>query len=117
MHLSVPHANPLKFTIGLFAGYRDKHNLFRAPAAASGHIAVWQMSPKTMGFCADSARIITSFGSRVRGLPIGDFCGSFNRITAVMICFAMFNIAAMVLGGVRLTLRWSEADSNRRSPV
>jgi cyanate permease len=50
-----------------------------------------------VGFCTGSARIITSFGPLVAGLLVGVF-GSFNRVTAVMSCFAILSIIAMFLG-------------------
>jgi MFS family permease len=51
-----------------------------------------------VGFCTGSARVITSFGPLVAGLMVGAFGGSFNRVTAVMTCCAVFSIIAMILG-------------------
>jgi len=45
-----------------------------------------------------SARVVTSFGPLVAGLMVGAFGGSFNKVTAVMTCCAVFNIIAMILG-------------------
>ncbi len=41
-----------------------------------------------VGFCTGSARVVTSFGPLVAGLMVGVFGGSFNKVTAVMTCFA-----------------------------
>ncbi|HTC07642.1 MAG TPA: MFS transporter [Acetobacteraceae bacterium] len=51
-----------------------------------------------VGFCTGSARTITSFGPLVAGLMVGAFGGSFNKVTALMTCCAVFSIIAMLLG-------------------
>jgi MFS family permease len=51
-----------------------------------------------VGFCTGSARVVTSFGPLVAGLMVGAFGGSFNKVTAVMTCFAVLSIIAMALG-------------------
>jgi len=51
-----------------------------------------------VGFCTGSARVVTSFGPLVAGLMVGLFGGSFNKVTAVMTCFAALSIVAMMLG-------------------
>jgi MFS family permease len=51
-----------------------------------------------VGFCTGSARIVTSFGPLVAGVMVGAFGGSFNKVTAVMTCFAVLSIIAMILG-------------------
>jgi MFS family permease len=51
-----------------------------------------------VAFCNGAARIITSFGPLVAGLLVGAFGGSFNRVTAVMSCFALLSIVAMLIG-------------------
>jgi MFS family permease len=51
-----------------------------------------------VGFCTGSARVVTSFGPLVAGLMVGAFGGSFNKVTAVMTCCAVFSIIAMLLG-------------------
>ena len=51
-----------------------------------------------VGFCTGSARVVTSFGPLVAGLMVGLFGGSFNRVTAVMTCFAVLSIVAAWLG-------------------
>jgi MFS family permease len=51
-----------------------------------------------VGFCTGSARVVTSFGPLVAGLMVGAFGGSFNRVTAVMTCFAALSIIAVILG-------------------
>jgi len=48
-----------------------------------------------VGFTTGSARIVTSFGPLVAGLMVGAFGGSFNKVTAVMTCMALFSIIAM----------------------
>ncbi|HLY89088.1 MAG TPA: MFS transporter [Acetobacteraceae bacterium] len=48
-----------------------------------------------VGFTTGTARIVTSFGPLVAGLMVGAFGGSFNRVTAVMTCMALFSIIAM----------------------
>jgi MFS family permease len=51
-----------------------------------------------VGFCTGSARLVTSFGPLVAGLMVGMFGGSFNKVTAVMTCFAVLSIVAVMLG-------------------
>jgi MFS family permease len=51
-----------------------------------------------VSFCNGSGRIITSFGPLVAGLLVVPFGGSFNKAAAVMTCFAVLSILAMVLG-------------------
>jgi MFS family permease len=51
-----------------------------------------------VGFCTGSARVVTSFGPLVAGLMVGAFGGSFNKVTAVMTCFALLSIVAVILG-------------------
>jgi MFS family permease len=51
-----------------------------------------------VGFTTGSARVVTSFGPLVAGLMVGAFGGSFNNVTAVMTCCAVFSIFAMLLG-------------------
>jgi len=50
-----------------------------------------------VGFTTGAARVVTSFGPLVAGLLVGVF-GSFNKVTAVMSCFAILSIVAMFLG-------------------
>jgi MFS family permease len=50
-----------------------------------------------VGFTTGTARVVTSFGPLVAGLMAAAF-GSFNRVTAVMTCFAVLSIIAMALG-------------------
>ncbi|MGC1410708.1 MAG: MFS transporter [Acetobacteraceae bacterium] len=51
-----------------------------------------------VGFCTGSARVVTSFGPLVAGLMVGAFGGSFNKVTAVMTCFAVLSIVAVIIG-------------------
>ena len=51
-----------------------------------------------VGFTTGTARVVTSFGPLVAGLMVGAFGGSFNNVTAVMTCCAVFSIIAMLLG-------------------
>ncbi len=76
------------FVIGVFSGYA-----IYLPELFPTHIR-----STAVGFCTGSARIITSFGPLVAGLLVGAFGGSFNRVTAVMTCFAVLSIIAMYLG-------------------
>ena len=48
-----------------------------------------------VGFTTSTARVVTSFGPLVAGLMVGAFGGSFNKVTAVMTCMAIFSIIAM----------------------
>jgi len=48
-----------------------------------------------VGFTTGTARVVTSFGPLVAGLMVGAFGGSFNKVTAVMTCMAIFSIIAM----------------------
>jgi len=75
------------FVFGVFSGFA-----VYLPELFPTHIR-----STAVGFCTGSARIITSFGPLVAGLLVGLF-GSFNRVTAVMTCFALFSIAAVLLG-------------------
>ena len=76
------------FVIGVFSGY----------AVYLPELFPTQIRSTAVGFCTGSARIITSFGPLVAGLLVGAFGGSFNRVTAVMTCFAVLSIIAMYLG-------------------
>ena len=76
------------FVIGVFSGY----------AVYLPELFPTQIRSTAVGFCTGSARMITSFGPLVAGLLVGAFGGSFNRVTAVMTCFALLSIIAMYLG-------------------
>ena len=76
------------FVIGVFSGY----------AIYLPELFPTQIRSTAVGFCTGSARIITSFGPLVAGLLVGAFGGSFNRVTAVMTCFALLSIVAMYFG-------------------
>ncbi len=76
------------FVFGVFSGYA-----VYLPELFPTHIR-----STAVGFCTGSARIVTSFGPLVAGLLVGAFGGSFNRVTAVMTCFAFLSILAMLLG-------------------
>jgi MFS family permease len=76
------------FVFGVFSGY----------AVYLPELFPTQIRSTAVGFCTGSARIITSFGPLVAGLLVGAFGGSFNRVTAVMTCFAFLSIIAMFLG-------------------
>ena len=75
------------FVFGVFSGFA-----VYLPELFPTHIR-----STAVGFCTGSARIITSFGPLVAGLLVGLF-GSFNKVTAVMTCFALFSIIAVLLG-------------------
>jgi MFS family permease len=51
-----------------------------------------------VGFTTGTARVVTSFGPLVAGIMVGAFGGSFNNVTAVMTCCAIFSILAMLIG-------------------
>ncbi len=76
------------FVFGVFSGF----------AVYLPELFPTQIRSTAVGFCTGSARIITSFGPLVAGLLVGAFGGSFNRVTAVMTCFALLSILAMLLG-------------------
>ena len=76
------------FVFGVFSGY----------AVYLPELFPTQIRSTAVGFCTGSARIITSFGPLVAGLLVGAFGGSFNKVTAVMTCFALLSIVAMLLG-------------------
>ena len=65
-----------------------------------------QVRATAVGFTTGTARVVTSFGPLVAGFMVGAFGGSFNNVTAVMTCCALFSIIAMIIGpetkGVRL---------------
>lgn len=50
-----------------------------------------------VAFCNGTGRIVTSFGPLVAGLLVGAF-GSFNKVTAVMSCFALLSVVAVIIG-------------------
>ena len=76
------------FVFGVFSGY----------AVYLPELFPTQIRSTAVGFCTGSARIITSFGPLVAGLLVGAFGGSFNKVTAVMTCFAVLSVVAMLLG-------------------
>jgi MFS family permease len=76
------------FVFGVFSGY----------AVYLPELFPTQIRSTAVGFCTGSARIITSFGPLVAGLLVGAFGGSFNKVTAVMTCFAALSVVAMLLG-------------------
>jgi len=76
------------FVFGVFSGHAIYFpELFPTQIRSTG-----------VAFCNGAARIITSFGPLVAGLLVGAFGGSFNRVTAVMSCFALLSVVAMMLG-------------------
>jgi MFS family permease len=75
------------FVFGIFSGF----------AVYLPELFPTQVRATAVGFTTGSARIITSFGPLVAGLLVGVF-GSFNRVTAVMSCCAIFSIIAMIFG-------------------
>ncbi|HUA52928.1 MAG TPA: MFS transporter [Candidatus Sulfotelmatobacter sp.] len=56
-----------------------------------------QVRATAVGFTTGSARVITSFGPLVAGLLVSTF-GSFNRVTGVFSCLAIFSIIAVLIG-------------------
>ncbi len=75
------------FVFGVFSGF----------AVYLPELFPTQVRATAVGFTTGSARIITSFGPLVAGLLVSTF-GSFNKVTAVMSCCAVFSIIAMILG-------------------
>ena len=70
----------------------------------SGH-AIWlpELFPTyvratSLSFCNGTGRIITSVGPLVAGLLAGAFGGDFNLACAVMTCFAVLSLLAVLLG-------------------
>ena len=51
-----------------------------------------------VSFCSGSGRVITAFGPLVAGLLVVPFGGNFAHATAVITCFAVLSIVAMVFG-------------------
>ena len=75
------------FVFGVFSGH----------AVYFPELFPTQIRSTGVAFCNGAARIITSFGPLVAGLLVATF-GSFNRVTAVMSCFALLSVVAMMMG-------------------
>jgi MFS family permease len=75
------------FVFGVFSGF----------AVYLPELFPTQVRATAVGFTTGSARIVTSFGPLVAGLLVGVF-GSFNNVTAVMSCFAVLSIIAVIFG-------------------
>jgi MFS family permease len=76
------------FVFGVFSG----HAVYM-PELFPTHVRATAVS-----FCNGTARIITSTGPLVAGLLVVPFGGSFNKAAAVMTCFALLSIIAMLMG-------------------
>jgi len=76
------------FVFGVFSGH----------AVYFPELFPTQIRSTGVAFCNGAARIITSFGPLVAGLLVGAFGGSFNKVTAVMSCFALLSVVAMIIG-------------------
>ncbi|MBX9701479.1 MAG: MFS transporter, partial [Acetobacteraceae bacterium] len=76
------------FVFGVFSG----HAVY-LPELFPTHVRATAVS-----FCNGTGRVITSFGPLVAGLLVVPFGGSFNKAAAVMTCFAVLSILAMLLG-------------------
>src|SRR5215213_10024272 len=74
------------FVFGVFSG----HAVY-LPELFPTHVRA-----TAVAFCNGSGRIITSFGPLVAGLLVVPFGGSFNKAAAVMTCFAVLSIIAML---------------------
>ena len=75
------------FVFGVFSGHAVYlPELFPTHIRSSG-----------VAFCNGTGRVVTSFGPLVAGLMVGVF-GSFNKVTAVMSCFALLSVVAVILG-------------------
>ena len=75
------------FVFGVFSG----HAVY-LPELFPTHVRATAVS-----FCNGSGRVITSFGPLIAGLLVVPF-GSFNNAAAVMTCFAVLSMIAMLLG-------------------
>ncbi len=76
------------FVFGVFSG----HAVY-LPELFPTHVRATAVS-----FCNGTGRVITSFGPLVAGLMVGAFGGQFSRAAAVMTCFALLSIVAMMIG-------------------
>jgi MFS family permease len=76
------------FVFGVFSG----HAVY-LPELFPTHVRATAVS-----FCNGSGRVITSFGPLVAGLLVAPFGGDFRKATAIMTCFAVLSIVAMILG-------------------
>jgi MFS family permease len=56
-----------------------------------------QVRATAVGFTTGSARVVTSFGPLVAGLLVATF-GSFNKVTGLFSCLAIFSIIAVIFG-------------------
>jgi MFS family permease len=74
------------FAVGVFAG-----NVVFIPELFPTHIRA-----TAVAFCNGTGRLITSFGPLVAGLLVQPF-GTFNRAAAVMTCFAVISMIAMLM--------------------
>jgi len=95
------------FVFGVFSGH----------AVYFPELFPTQIRSTGVAFCNGAARIITSFGPLVAGLLVGAFGGSFNRVTAVMSCFALLSIVAMLIGRETPQHTVPEGLAHVRSPV
>jgi MFS family permease len=75
------------FVYGVFSG----HAIY-LPELFPTHVRATAVS-----FCNGSGRVITSFGPLVAGLLVTAF-GGFNNATALMTCFALLSIVAVIIG-------------------
>jgi MFS family permease len=76
------------FVFGVFSG----HAVY-LPELFPTHVRATAVS-----FCNGSGRVITSFGPLVAGLLVVPFGGSLNKAAAMMTCFALLSVVAMMLG-------------------
>ena len=75
------------FVFGVFSGHAIYiPELFPTQARATA-----------VSFANGSGRVITSFGPLVAGLLVGPFGGDFNKAAALMTCFALVSIGAMLI--------------------
>jgi MFS family permease len=76
------------FVFGIFTG----HAIYM-PELYPTHVRATAVS-----FLNGTGRVITSFGPLTAGLLVAQFGGNFNMATAVITCFAILSVVAMVLG-------------------
>jgi MFS family permease len=76
------------FVYGVFSG----HAIY-LPELFPTHVRATAVS-----FCNGAGRVITSFGPLVAGLLVKPFGGDFNLATAIITCFALLSVVAMMIG-------------------
>ena len=96
LYLALPNWDQYPYVLPIFG--------FFIFGVFSGH-AIWlpELFPTyvratSLSFCNGTGRIITSFAPLVAGLLAGAFGGNFNLACAVMTCFAVLSLLAVLIG-------------------